>query len=252
MVGKGYYIDRLIELNSYEREGKSMQDKLFTTKTGCLTLYRCQWWVRLSQQLNSMFKSIYKAISQSGLFRFIPRSRLFKLSGSFLADLKVQNQLLNLVRALAKTSSTSRSLAVPASISLILRHISISQALATCSSFGPSRLATNALANFALSLSDRALAAFFSASKSAVLILGSNTVVMSRIMHQTIAHNKALNPTLESSQLLPKHLGGAGQLSLLITGHLRRIFSLAVLAHPYATRHLHILCGRFPPPAFAG
>jgi len=64
MVSEGYYIDRLFELNSYEREGKSMQDELFTAKAGCLTLYRCQWWVRLSQQLDSMLKSIYKAISQ--------------------------------------------------------------------------------------------------------------------------------------------------------------------------------------------
>ena len=211
MVSEGYYIDRLFELNSYEREGKSMQDELFTAKAGCLTLYRCQWWVRLSQQLHSMLKSIYKAISQPGLFHFIPRSRFFKLSGSFLADLYVQNQLPNLARALAKTSSTSRSWAVPASISLILRHISISQALATSSSFGPPKLATNALANFALSLSDRAIAAFFSASKSAALILSSNTVVMSRIMHQTIAHNKSLNPTPESKQVLLRNPGGAGQ-----------------------------------------
>ena len=147
----------------------------------------------------------------NGLFHFIPRSRFFKLSGSFLADLYVQNQLPNLARALTKTSSTSRSWAVPASISLILRHISISQALATSSSFGPPKLATNALANFALSLSDRAIAAFFSASKSAALILGSNTVVISRIMHQTIAHNKSLNPTPESKQVLLRNPGGAGQ-----------------------------------------
>src|SRR3989304_679561 len=75
MVGKRYYSDCLIELNSNEGEGVSMQNELFTSKAGGLSLYRCQWWVQLSQQLNSMLKSIYKATSQPDLFLFIPRSR---------------------------------------------------------------------------------------------------------------------------------------------------------------------------------
>ena len=68
MVSKRYNGDRLIELNSYYREGKSMKDELLTAEAGGPSQYWREWWVWLPQQLNRVFKRIYKAHAQSRLF----------------------------------------------------------------------------------------------------------------------------------------------------------------------------------------
>jgi len=62
MVRKSYDSNRLIELDSNEGERKSMKDQFLTAKKGCLTLYRREWRIRLSQQLNSMLKDVCKAV----------------------------------------------------------------------------------------------------------------------------------------------------------------------------------------------
>ncbi len=69
-------------------------------------------------------------------------------------------------RVRARTSSTSSSWAFPLSTSLMRRQSSMSQASATSSSAGPSRLAIRSLASFARSASESARAASLRASGS--------------------------------------------------------------------------------------
>ena len=168
-----------------------MKDELLTAEAGGPSQYWRERWVWLPQQLNRVFKRIYKAHAQSRLLFFIPYSCLFKLYGRLPADLNFHIQVPNLARALFKTSSTSSSSAVPASISLILRHISISQASATPFSAGPSRLATRVLANFARSLSESDMAAFVSASNSGMLIIRSDLNTTDIRMHQSKIYNNS-------------------------------------------------------------
>ena len=70
---------------------------------------------------------------------------LFEFCGRFLANLDFHFQPANRSLARMSTSSTSSSSAFPAPIPFILRHISMSHAVAISFSFGPSKLATNFL-----------------------------------------------------------------------------------------------------------
>ena len=96
--------------------------------------------------------------------------------GSIRANLYLQNQLL--IRALARVmaSSASKSSVLPASISLILRQISVSQASATLISAGPSKLATKSCASLALSRSDNVIAALVILSSWAVSIISTKKI----------------------------------------------------------------------------
>lgn len=131
------YCNRSMVLNDYERKGKSMQNKLLCAEPNCLACYWSKWRVWLFEKLRSMLKGIYQAPTESRLLHFILGCCFFEFLGSIPADLYLQNQPRMRALARASTSSTSSSSAVPNSISLIRRQISISQASATSFSAGP-------------------------------------------------------------------------------------------------------------------
>jgi hypothetical protein len=167
-----------------------MENELLCTHASRLS---CHWgnrWIWLLEKLRCVLKGIYQSFTEPGFFLFVPGRGFFQFSGSFPADIYVQNQPLMRALARARTSSTSSSSAFPDSISLIRRQISISQASATSCSAGPSRLATKSLANFARSLSERVMAASLRASSSTVRILCSARVGNKEMMQKDIPHNK--------------------------------------------------------------
>lgn len=137
-----------------------------------------------------MFKSGEKTIPKPRLLLFIPRGSFFKFYSGIRANFNLLHLLPIRAFARAKTSPVSRSKVGSFSISLILRHISTSQASDKFESLGPSRLATRSLANFARSASERASASDRSVSNCAVVMFSPQTGGLLQIMHHTGTHNK--------------------------------------------------------------
>ena len=137
-----------------------------------------------------MFKGGKKMSPKPKLLFFIPRGSFLKFYSGILANFNLLHLLPIRTFARAKTSSVSRSKVESFSISLILPHISTSQASDKFESLGPSRLATRSLANFARSASERASASDRSVSNCAVVMFSPHTGGILQIMHHTVTHNK--------------------------------------------------------------
>ena len=129
--------------------------------------------IGLTKQLHSVLKGVEKSCSKSRLLLLVPSGGFLKLLCSFRTYFYVWHQAPSLARARASTSFGSSSRLGSFSSSLILRQISISQASASASSFGPSRLATKSNASVARSCSFNASIEFFKFFNSALPMINS-------------------------------------------------------------------------------
>ena len=155
----------------YKGERESLKNKSFGAQSGSFANYGYKRRVWLTESGCRLLKCIDQLTSKAGNFQFIPSGSFDQLFGSIRAYLYLQNQLLIRALARATASSASKSSALPDSMSLILRQISASQASATLTSAGPSKLATKSCASLARSRSDRVMAALVILSSCAVFIV---------------------------------------------------------------------------------
>ena len=180
----------------YNREWKAVKKQSFRSEPTCLTGHVNERRMLLPQELKCIFKSIGEFQAEVWAFLFVPNNSLFK----FIRCTSVNSNLcqfpLALLRTRSRTSSGSSKLASPASISLIRRQSSISQARAASISAGPSRLATNSLARSARSVSGKERASLLTdSSRLGVLIWRSTGNLGFKILFGLQSHNKPLLPT---------------------------------------------------------
>ena len=138
-----------------------------------------------------MFKGINESLPQPLLFTLVPSGGFLKLLGGFLAYLYGFHSPCMRRLACASNCSGSRIRSGLASISLILLHISKSQASARPGSAAPSKLATKSLAKRARSVSDSAKASSLTVSSYAVGIISASTATILKIMYQSGIHNRS-------------------------------------------------------------
>jgi hypothetical protein len=162
-----------------------MKDEFFRTFPTSQTLNWGQGWVGLTQKFERMFEGRNEMTSKSLLLTFIPNSSFFEFLSGILAYFYLFHLPRNRALALVRTCSVSTKELGLASISLILPHISTSQASESPDSEGPSKLATRSLANLARSDSERAKTSDRNDSSCAVVILNPIATVPNLIMHQT-------------------------------------------------------------------
>ena len=181
---------------NYNSEWKSVEKQSFRSQLTCLTRHINQRRMLRLQKVKCIFKGVGKFQAEVWTFLFVPNNSLFKFIRCISVNSNICQFPLALLRTRARTSSASCKLALPASISLIRRQSSISQARAASTSAGPSRLATNSLARLARSVSGRERASFLTdSSRLGVLIWRSagNSGCKNRFSLQS--HNKQLLPT---------------------------------------------------------
>ena len=176
MMCKSDNSDRFAIFYRYNGERESLKNKSFCSQPGSFANHGDERRVWFSEPGCRLLKHIDQLISKAGDFQLVPSGSFDQFFGSIRANLYLQNQLL--IRALARVmaSSASKSSVLPASISLILRQISVSQASATLISAGPSKLATKSCASLALSRSDNVIAALVILSSWAVSIISTKKI----------------------------------------------------------------------------
>ena len=151
-------------------ERESAKNKSFCSQPGSFADHANKWRAWFTELGCRLLKCIDQLSPKAGNFQFVPSDSFNQFFGSFRANLYLQNQPLIRALARAMASSASMSSVLPDSMSLILRQISASQASATLTSAGPSKLATKSCASLARSRSDRVIAALVMLSSWTVFI----------------------------------------------------------------------------------
>ena len=128
----------IISFKYYNGERESVQQQSFGSKCTSFTCYRYKWRHFFAQKLNCIFKCFNQPQTKLRAFIFLPQNSMLKFIGNLCQNSNFHQLPFTRFLTRAKTSSGSSRVALPASISFIRRHISISQACAASMSAGPS------------------------------------------------------------------------------------------------------------------